>query len=165
MSGREIVWALGLLGVLLAALTRFRRLRRPTVDYQQSAVVQARLPKWVKLFESSMICAFVVASMIGATLLVCRFSPGLLREPNGVTGASAIYFFVGTTSIAIPLSFLCANVVGWLIPPVREANLAAMDGTSVSYWSANRGLLLYSAVSMPLGLLLTFIAVLSPWRT
>ena len=165
MSGRESVWSFGLLALLVAAMTMIRRFRSPTIDFQHSAMVKARLPLWVKLFELLTLSAFAVASMIGVMLLISRLSPELLPGTHAVAGVSAVYFGVGTALIGIPFGALWANVVSWLTPPVRVANLAAMDGLSVSFWSANRGLLLFAAMSLPLGLLVMFIAKLSPWRT
>jgi hypothetical protein len=77
-------------------------------------------------------------------------------------GAPAFFFVIGMMMIVTPLMFLAANVVSWLIPPLRAANLKAMTGLQVSFWTMNRGLLLFGAVTIPLGL--AFMALAALWR-
>ena len=66
--------------------------------------------------------------------------------------------------IAVPAGLICANFVCWLIPPARRANLQAMEGLDLSFWSLTRGLVLFGAVGVPIGLVLLALCIIAPWR-
>jgi uncharacterized membrane protein YidH (DUF202 family) len=80
-----------------------------------------------------------------------------------VTAATAVYTVMGVFLVAIPVGALGANAISWVVPPLRRANQAAMSGSQVSFTSANRGLLLFAAASIPAGLLMLAVAALEPW--
>ena len=162
MSFAENVWSFGLLGRLLLALLLFRRLRRQTAGYHESRAVKGRLPTWVRAVEGLALFALVLA--VGG-LVFLAFS--LFRRGGGaghqIAGATAIYSTVGAVLIAVPLGALSANLVSWLLPPLRRANEAAMSSSQVSFASANRGLLQFGAASVPAGLIAIAVAAVAPW--
>jgi hypothetical protein len=162
MSFAESVWSFGFLGLLLATALLFRRFRRRTADYHESRVAKGRLPSWVRVVERLVMYAAILG--LGALVLVVFGNES--RAEGGahhLGGAAAIYIALGALLIAIPLGALLANLVSWLLPPLRRANEAAMSGTQVSFLSANRGLVLFGAVSVPIGLVAVVVAAIAPW--
>ena len=83
------------------------------------------------------------------------------RQP--VRGASAVFSVTGVCLMALPLAMLAANGISWILPPVRAANLRAMDGLRVSFGDINRGLILFGCVSVPVGVVDIVIAIFEPW--
>lgn len=163
MSASEIVWSFGLLGALLLALASFKRARRRTSDFRESAAFKERLPNWVKQFEAIAFCAFVCAGMIGVAWLFYRVAGVVHAGRRATTGAAGLYFAVGAGLISLPVSALAANLLSWLLPPVRAANAKAMAGSRVTFLSMNGGLLYFGTVSVPLGLVILFLAASAPW--
>ena len=164
MAVREALWAMGLLVIAFLVLTAFRRLRRRTDDYRQSAVFKKRLPFWLGQFEM-----ISFGLLMAAVVLIVAKAVFSLRARFGVaggatTGAAAIYLVLGLMLIAVPVAMLAANGVSWLFPPARRANLKAMEGLSVSFWTLNRGLMLFAAATVPFGALLLVVSALEPWR-
>lgn len=166
MSEPEVTWSLGLLAVLLLGLLALKRARRRTTDFQQSAIFKERLPGWVRQFEAITFCTFLCGSFMAVAWLFLRFGTSQHVGSHAMTGASAIYFALGVGLIALPVGMLSANLLSWLLPPVRAANTLAMEGLQVSFWSANRGLLLFGAASVPIGMaLMSWTATRCPNRT
>ena len=151
-----------MLGMLIGALFAFRRFRAGTTDYSETLKFKEQLPSWVSPFESLVWITILLGMGAGmfATYIGLRRDMGLARE---FTGATALYAVVGTMLVALPIAGLCANGVSWAIPPVRRANLKAMSGVEISLGSVNKGLLLFSAVSAPIGLVELGLALLEPW--
>jgi len=59
---------------------------------------------------------------------------------------------------------LAANAISWIVPQLRRANLSAMKlSYGISFWSANRGLLLAGAVIIPIAAVQATIGVIEPW--
>jgi hypothetical protein len=164
MTAREGLWAIGLLVVGLLMLGAFRRVRRRTDDYRQSALLKQRLPLWVGQFETTAFCLLMAPALMIVVNAFFALRAGFGVADGAMTGVSVIYFALGLILIAVPLALLAANVVSWLFPPARRANLKAMEGLSVSFWTSNRGLLLFGAVSAPFGAALLVLSVLAPWR-
>jgi len=164
MSARQALWAMGLLVVLFGGLAIFRRVRGRTDDYRQTAVYKQRLPMWLGQFERAalgLLLAATIMIVLKADLgLRARFATG----GGATTGVAAIYFVLGLFMIALPVAMLGANLLSWLFPPARRANLKAMEGLSVSFWTLNRGLLLFSAATVPFGTLLLALSEVEPWR-
>lgn len=162
MSFAEIVWSFALLGLLLIALLLLVRLRRWTADYRESRTAKGRLPSWVRGVEMLALYVFVLA--IGGLVFVAFIRLNSLEGiGRRIVGATAIYVTVGAALIASPLGALMANLVSWLLPPLRRANDAAMAGTHVSFASANRGLLQCATVSVPVGFIAVAVAAFAPW--
>jgi hypothetical protein len=86
-----------------------------------------------------------------------------LFHKGQVTGGAAVYAIVGSFLVAIPVGALGANGISWVAPPLRRANLATMLGSDVSFASANQRLVLFGAVSIPVGVIALAVAVFEPW--
>jgi hypothetical protein len=91
------------------------------------------------------------------------FAHETARPGHRIEGADAIYAVIGIALITLPIAMITANLVSWVVPPLRRANLEAMSGLPVSLRKFNRGLLLFGAVTIPLGLMDLAIAALEPW--
>jgi hypothetical protein len=160
VSAFEIIWSLGLLGALFAVLTAFKRIRRRTVDFRETAEFKERLPAWVKQFEAIALCVLFGGGSVGVAWLFYRV---IGVGPRATVGAGGLYFAVGACLISIPMSALAANLLSWMLPPVRAANQKAMAGSRISFWSMNRGLLGFGAISVPLGMVILALAAWTPW--
>jgi hypothetical protein len=162
VSQLEVIWSFGALAALQLGLMAFKRLRRRTSDFHQSAKFKEQLPGWVRQFEFLTMSASLCASLLAVSWLFIHFvEPSHGRSP---TGAAAVFLALGIGLISMPSALLSSNLVSWLIPPVRAANERAMEGLQVSFWSMNRGLLQFAAVSVPLGIGLLALEVVAPWR-
>jgi hypothetical protein len=162
VSQLEVIWSFGALVILLLGLMTFKRLRRRTSDFHQSAKFKGQLPGWVRQFEFLTMSASLFATFLAVSWLFIRF--GEPSHGRSATGAAAVFLALGVGLISLPTALLSANLVSWLIPPVRAANERAMEGLQVSFWSVNRGLLQFAAVSVPLGIALLALEVVAPWR-
>ena len=164
MSTPEAIGSFGLLAALFLSLLVFRRARRHTNDFSQTAAFKERLPQWVKQFEAFVFCAFMVASVIGVSWLALHFGFATHGSPRSITGTVAIYFALGICLISLPIAALGANLLSWLVPPLRGANSQAMGGLQVTFWSMNRGLLYFAAIAVPIGVVFLALASVSPWK-
>jgi hypothetical protein len=162
MIDTEAVWALAMPGLLVLGLVVFMRIRRRTRDYAETRAFKGRLPPWVALVEQ--VNWLGLTLLLGAVVLRAFFLVhGTARPEPRVEGADAVYAVIGAGLIALPIAMLCANGISWITPPLRRANERAMSGLSVSFAQANRGLLLFGAISVPLGLIDLVIATIEPW--
>ena len=162
MTGAESVWVFAMLGLCLAGLAVFKRLRRRTADYAEVQTYKAHLPAWVSLTEST----FWLVLLLGLGAVVFRAFlavHAITRPGHQVEGADAAFAVAGMVLFVLPMAMLCANGISWLIPPMRSANLQAMAGLNQSFAKANRGLVLAGAVMWPIGLIDLAIAALEPW--
>ena len=65
---------------------------------------------------------------------------------------------------ALAPAFMLANLVSWLIPPVRRANQLAFEGLqTASYRGAMIGLLKFGGVLLPICTVVSAFAVFEPW--
>jgi hypothetical protein len=160
VSASEALWAFGLLAILLLSLVVFQRVRGRTRDFEETMTFKERLPGWVRAFESITLCSLIVAATVGAMWGTFQLVPDMKRA----VGVVAIYGVMGSLLVSVPVACLAANLVSWLIPPVRTANSRAMLGLRISFLSVNRGLLWFGGVSIPLGVALIAIAAIAPWR-
>ncbi len=158
----QAAWSLGMLGALSLALLAFIRKRRRTADFADARAYKARLPAWVSLTERLLWYA-MLAVVAAAGFRTFDLLHRALRPGHEIVGADAVYAVTGVGLIAVPVAMICANWVSWVIPPVRAANLQAMEGSSQSFASANRGLLQFGVVALPMGLIDLVIAVIEPW--
>lgn len=157
MPQAEALWSFSLLGILLLCLITFRQWRRRTCDYPEASKVKRRLPQGVRLIEKITLYAAVIVIGLGLLRLFAS------HHGTELSGAAGLYAAVGSFLIAVPVAALVANGVSWIVPPLRRANLAAMLGAKVSFASANRGLLLFAAVSVPIGMAVLMTAAAEPW--
>jgi len=83
------------------------------------------------------------------------------QDPDGVASGLII---VSSMFMALVPSFMFGNVICWQLPPIRKANLAAMqEFTTVSYQSATTGLIKLGSVVIPVSLAVATLAVFAPW--
>jgi hypothetical protein len=162
MKIAEVIWALAMPAILLLGCVIFMRIRRRTADFAEVQTYKGRLPAWLPPAEAIIMCVALVVIMVA----VYRIFYGVhasLRPGRDIRGVDAVYATVGVGLIAIPAAALLANLVSWLAPPMRAANLRAMAGLDQSFAKTNRGLLLAGAVMLPIGLVDLAIAVIEPW--
>ncbi|MBV8800367.1 MAG: hypothetical protein JO208_11250 [Alphaproteobacteria bacterium] len=143
---RDAIWIIGVCAIWLGAANLFRRYRRTTRSYANWNAYKASMPAWARLFERVLLLIIFVPLAITILVILTRLSA--LFHPNRPTGSAAGAVIVFSSFLAaVAPAALIANGISWLIPQVREANLAAMKATDgVSFGSANRGLLLFAAV-------------------
>jgi hypothetical protein len=145
----------------LVALLLFMRKRRRTVDYAEGQAFKAALPWWVGTIERFVVlgwgCLFSIAAWKIAVLVSGPPPPGPITSPG------PIYVVLGIGAIILPLAFLCANAVSWIVPPLRNANERAFRGKDLSFKTINQGLIKFGLVSALAGLALVGIAAAKPW--
>ena len=162
MTGAEATWVFGMLGLCLAGLTVFMRLRRRTDDYADVRTYKARLPAWASVTERVFCWALIIG--LGAAVFRAFLAIHAITRPGrDVEGADAAFAVMGAGLLALPMAMLLANGISWLIPPMRSANLQAMGGLNQSFAKFNRGLVIASAVMWPIGLVDLAIAAMEPW--
>lgn len=161
MSLAEFVWIFAPLVTCGAALFFFARKRRTTIDFAQARAFKAAVPWWVGTVERlvALVCASLLA--IGAWE-ICERLLGL-PPPGPITSPRAIYVLLGIGAIILPLALLCANLVSWIVRPLRSANQRALHGNGLSFGTLNLGLLKFALVCASVGLLLIGIAAVRPW--
>lgn len=145
-------------------LTRYLRYRRKTQSGQDWQRYKAKLPVWVKQIEMLLWLVLWLPLMLASIILLERAYSALHSAqslPNGVTVGLIVVSSALTTLVP---ALLLANVVSWLLPPIRIANLAAMqEFATVSYGSATTGLVKVGSVVIPASLAVAVLAVLAPW--
>jgi hypothetical protein len=157
MLQAEPLWSLSAPWLLLIGFFLFRRWRRRTADYQEMRDFKRRLSSPVSAIEKITLYLLLIA------IVLVVFGIFAVHHRTQLAGATAVYASMGSALIASPVAALLANGVSWIVPSLRRANKLAMSGTGVSFASANRGLLLFAAVSVPLGLGALLIAHVQPW--
>ena len=163
MTNAEIAWQFGTLGLLLGGLLIFKRFRRRTRDFAEAQAVKGRLPAWVGLVER--INWFALTILIGAGLFqIFAAIHGGASRSHRIEGSVAGLVVIGVGLIAVPFAMVISNWISWIVPPLRAANLRAMTGPQVSFGRANLGLVQFASVSIPVGLVLLWMAVAEPWR-
>jgi hypothetical protein len=162
MTAAELIWSFGMLGSQVVALQAFRRIRRKTSGFQEVRAYKGELPRWVVLFEK--VTLYVLVLGFGASVFSAYVAVHAAARPgHPIAGATAIFAVLGAAMVAVPIAALGANGISWMLPPVRSANLHAMSGLHVSFAGMNKGLLLFGAVSVPLGCIELALAVVEPW--
>lgn len=123
--------------------------------------VRKTLPWSVKIIEL-LIFVYVAYTLILAIMKIFQFLGG--AQPADIaSGPTTIYLAFGIGCIALPLAFICANFVSWSVPFLRTTNQNAFRGHQVSFKSANLDLVKFAYVSVPVGALALYIAVIEPW--
>ena len=164
MTNAEAIWSFAMLGTLLLGGVVFMRLRRRTRDFQEGRSFKGRLPAWVMMIER--VNWYALTLLFGLVAFrAFLIAHETARPGHRIEGADAIYAVIGIALIILPIAMISANLISWVVPPLRRANLEAMSGLHVSFAQFNRGLLLFGAVSIPLGLIDLAIAALEPWAS
>ena len=149
-------------------IRRVPHLKRPDVAARRA--VRAKLPKWVSLTE----LVFVVASEIGLILWFFEieqhfhqvFHPesefiGQLPATFSLIWVFRVIEIFAPMAAAVPLGLILANVVSWLIPPIRQAeNKIMAEGVAGYNWTdANMGLVRLAAIVVPVSVIAAFISL------
>ena len=162
MSVADFLWIILPVAAALAALLLFARKRRRTSDYAEGQAFRAALPWWVGTIERvvALACAFLFA--VGTWKIYLLLS-GDTPSPGPISQPGPVYVVLGIGLIILPLALLCANVVSWVVPPLRSANQRAFRGSGLSFRRLNLGLMKASLVFVSAGLVLLVIAASKPW--
>jgi hypothetical protein len=161
MSDTEALWTFVPLVGAIVALLLYARRRKRTADYAKGRAFKAALPSWVSSLELLVALGWASLFAIGAWKACVLFAGP--PSPGPITSPGPVFVIVGIGVIILPLALLCANVVSWIVPPLRDANLRAFRGNGVSFRSLNQGLIKGALVSAVAGLILIGIAVIRPW--
>jgi len=164
MSFADTVWIVAPLIPVLAGLLFFMKKRQKTVDYAEGQAFKVALPWWVSTIERLVVAALltlfaVIASKIYFSVSADSPSPAPISSPGPV------YVILGGVAIILPLTLLCANVVSWIVPPLRSANQRAFRSNGLSFKTMNVGLIRAALVSGLFGLALIGIAAIKPWSS
>lgn len=158
---------LGIIALWLGALAQFRRYRRTTSGYADRITYKSRLPKSVGQAERIIALPVMAAGMLAFIILLMNLHHHWHRQgPDhpGTLGAGLIAFSSIVAMIA-PALFV-SNVVSWLTPSLRSANLAAMEGLSaISYRRANIGLAIFGALIFVICAAQGLLGALEPWAS
>lgn len=146
----------------IAALLLFMRRRQKTVDYAEGQAFKAALPWWVGSIERFVALAWLWLFAVGAWK-ICILVTGAPPPPGPLNSPGPVYVILGIGAIILPLALLCANVVSWIIPPLRNANQRAFRGKGLSFKTLNQGLLKFAFLSALAGAALIGVAAMRPW--
>ena len=153
--------------LLIGGLSLFRRYRRTTPGYPDRITYKSRLPKSVGQAERIVALPVLAAGMLVFIILLMNLHHHWHRQgPDhpGTLGAGLIAFSSIVAMIAPAL--LIANVVSWLTPSLRSANLAAMEGLStISYRRANIGLAIFGSLIFVICAAQGLLGALEPWAS
>jgi len=136
-------------------LLPYRRYRRRTVSGRQWQEYKSRLPQWVKLAEFVLKVALWLP--IAGIVLISLVAIHNAAYPAASAAAGWRFGTMLFASLfaALAPGMILANCVSWMVPPMRRANLHAMEGFETSsFSSANAGLLKFGAIIVPLSLAL-----------
>jgi hypothetical protein len=155
--------ALSVPAVWLAGFLIFQRYRRGTTGFAERTVNKSRLPSWVRQVEFYVFAALFV----GLFLLLFTGLFGLHRTFHPANRASdlAMVLIVMSSGIgALVPAMLIANLISWFVPSLRRANEIAMSGLpTTSFQGANKGLLAFGAVVVPLCVAQGILGAIEPW--
>src|SRR5579864_5409617 len=126
------VWLILPLAAPLAALLLFMRKRQRTVDYAEVQAFKAALPWWVGTIERFVALGWGCLFSVGAWKIYVLVSGGP-PPPGPIASPGPVYVVLGIGAIILPLALLCANVVSWIVPPLRNANERAFRGKGLSF--------------------------------
>lgn len=150
---------------------RIPYLRRPDVVGRR--VAKAQLPGWVTLVELLIFAAsegalviffFIIESYAYRTLHHGRSMPGSIQPSLSV---DLVFFLIEVSApviMALPLGMLLANVISWLIPPIRNAEYKIMaEGVPGYNWrDLNLGLIKASLIISTVCVILCAICMVRP---
>lgn len=159
----EALWTFVVLAAWVIGFELLRHYRRKTVGYANHQAFKASLPQWVKQLEfyvfAIALTGYVLSGVIGVFGLYHALHP---RAP--AAGLAVVLLTFAVMVPAVVLAMLTSNLVSWMIPAARAANLRAMAGIdNISFGSLNRGLLIFGLILAPICAIQALIGLLEPW--
>lgn len=135
-------------------------------ESQERALFKQRLPGWVKSIEGLTFLALLPLIFFG--LFFASFGAHHLIHPGAdwwhPSYIAGFLLTLPTLIIAVPMSMIMANIISYLVPPLRKANELAMAGLpAASFRQMNRGLILFLAWGAPFCLAALVLGVIDPW--
>jgi hypothetical protein len=162
--------SIALMAILVPlVLSKLPYFRRPDVAARRAA--RAQLPGWVSLVELFFFGASEVV-LIVLFFLTENYAHRVLHQGRNILGsiqpdssADLIFWLIqvlGPVIMALPLSMLLANLISWLIPPIRniENNLIAEGAPGYTWHDLNFGLIKFSLVSSPICVILAAVSLM-----
>jgi hypothetical protein len=162
----EIVWILLVPLGWIAAAMAFRRARRGTQGYAERNALRSRLPAWVATAESVVLVLLWVTSSLGVLFVFVQLHVALHPRVRAKDVGQLAMILIVTGSFVATLvpSMLVANLVSWLVPPLRTANESAMVGLpTTTFANASRGVAVLGAFVVPLALAQGLLGAVEPW--
>ena len=160
------VWLLLMLAPWAVGLILYRRYRPRTRGFAERTLFQARTPQWLKNTERFV----MLVIWVGLTLMLLKGFTDLHRVIHGDAGmarpgrTASITMALGAFLAPAGPALLAANLIAWLVPPLRRANLIAMEGLPTTRLArANLDLLTLTAATAPLALAEAFAGAFEPW--
>jgi hypothetical protein len=148
-----------LIAVMYGCLAVFRRRRSQTGQRQTWQQFKSSLPAWVRSVESTAL----IVIWGGLILILFTAAMGILGASHFKHDLSQITLVLAITVGTLPLAALLANVISWVVPPVRRANRAAMAAhPGLSLRRANAELATMAVVAAFFALALFILAYLRP---
>jgi len=141
----------------------FRRLRRNTVGKAERDQFRSRLPPWVTGLELLNVVVILAGLSLAAFSVLFRLH-ATFHGSTPATGLTIMLIGVACAIGLMPPAMILANLLSWVIPPLRMANELANAGLpTTSFTGANKGLLVASAILAPLCILQAALGVVEPW--
>jgi hypothetical protein len=159
----EAFWIFLVLAMWGIGFLLLRHYRRKTAGYANHQVFKAALPSWVRQLEfyclAIALAAYVLLGIAGVDYLYQGLHPH-----NRIAGLAAVLTILAVFIPALVLAMLTSNLVSWMIPPARTANLKAMSSVgSISFTSLNRGLLTFGLILAPICVIQALVGLFEPW--
>jgi hypothetical protein len=160
----------------VAAVLLLRQVVRRAPYFQRPDVVarraaKAQLRRWVSLAE----LFFAVAALVALVMLFfpletaaygllhphAEFLPKVQPRLSSEFLAWLIQVFA-PLAVALPLGLILANLISWLIPPIRKAEdkIMARGVPGYAFKDLNLGLLKFAAVSVPTAIVLAILSLM-----
>jgi hypothetical protein len=135
-------------------------------------VAKARLPGWVSLLELLFFAALLVA-LVPLFFWLENYSHRAFHHGRNMVWAIQpsfsfvlVFFLIQALApviIALPLGMLLANLLSWLIPPIRnrENGMMAEGVPGYTWHELNFGLIKFSAFVLPICIILVVISLMN----
>ena len=150
-------------------LRRTPYFRRPDVLARRAA--KAKLPGWVSILEflffgvseAALAILFLMAEMLAHREL--HQGRNIPSSAPAVSSTDFVFWVVQIVAplvMVLPLGMLLADLISWLIPPIRNAeNRIMAEGTSGYTWhDLNYGLIKFTLITSPICVILTAISLI-----
>ncbi len=159
----EALWIFVVLAAWIAGFQLLRHFRSRTSSYANHQAFKSELAPWVKQLEFySLAIALTAYVLLGCAGIAYLYRA--LHPQAQLSGLAAVLTMLAVAIPAVVLAMLTTNIISWMIPPARAANLQAMSGAGdISFASLNRGLLIFGLVVTPICVIQGLIGLFEPW--